>query len=60
MGTFVKKMNNIKGISLVMAHELIFIMQGGNMGVLLMFGHGEKMVQFYNNPKSRVGMNVWS
>ncbi len=29
MGTFVKKMNNIKGISLVMGHELIFIMQGG-------------------------------
>jgi hypothetical protein len=25
-----------------------------------MFGHGKKMVQFNNNPKSGVGMKVWS
>jgi hypothetical protein len=31
VGTFVKKMNNLQGTSLVMGHELIFIIQGGNM-----------------------------
>jgi hypothetical protein len=25
-----------------------------------MFGHGKKMVQFYNNPNFGVGMSVWS
>jgi hypothetical protein len=25
-----------------------------------MFGHGKRMVQFNNSPKSRVGMRVWS
>jgi len=43
-----------------MGHELIFIMQGGTWGVLLMFGDGKKMVQFYSNPKFGVGMSVWS
>jgi len=42
-----------------MGHELIFIMQGEHEEVFLMFGHGKKMVQFYNNPKFGVGMSVW-
>jgi hypothetical protein len=44
-----------------MGHELIFIMQRGeHEGILLMFGDGKKMIQFYSNPKFGVGMNVWS
>ncbi len=59
MGIFVKKLNNLQKTSLVMGHELIFIMQGEHEEVFLMFGHGKKMVQFYNNPKFGVGMSVW-
>jgi len=33
---------------------------GGTQGVLLMFGFGKKMVQFYTSPKFGVGMSVWS
>jgi hypothetical protein len=44
-----------------MGHELIFIMQGGGTWkVLLMFDHGENMVQFDTSPKFRLGMSVWS
>jgi hypothetical protein len=47
---FVIFKNNFQGTNLVMAHWLIFIMQGGNMGVLLMFGYGKKWFNFPRAP----------
>jgi hypothetical protein len=60
VGKFVKKFEFFffKGLILVMGHGLIFIMQGGNIGVLLMFGYGKKNGSIFQGPQVGVEMSV--